>query len=116
MLRSLQKYLRSLQNLLRSLRILLRSLQNLLSSTTLDDEKRVKKQEKVMVFLNHHYKPSLLKLLLYNRLEAKVMDCGYFSIFEWKKFLSAFTHFYQFAEEGNNPLIYNNFCHYNQRR
>ena len=52
-----------LQNLLRSLRILLRSLQNLPSSTTLDDEKRVKKQEIVMVFLNHHYKPSLLKLL-----------------------------------------------------
>ena len=77
-----------LQNLLRSLRILLRSLQNLLSSTTLDDEKRVKKQEKVMVFLNHHYKPSLLKHLMRKRLEAKVMDCGYFSLFVWKIFLS----------------------------
>ena len=63
--RLFMKFLR-LQNLLRSLRILLRSLQNLLSSTTLDDEKRVKKQEKVMVFLNHHYKPPLLKLLWHN--------------------------------------------------
>ena len=102
--------------MLRGLRILLRSLQNLLSSTTLDDEKRVKKQEKVMVFLNHHYKPSLLKLLLHNRLEAKVMDCGYFSIFEWKKFLSALVPFYQFAEEGVNLLKYKHFNHHDPSR
>ena len=50
-------------NLLKSLRILLRSLQNLLNGTTLNAKICVKKQEKVMVFLNHHYKPSLLKLL-----------------------------------------------------
>ena len=61
---------------------MLRSLQILLNSTSQDAENLVKKQEKVMVFLNHHYKPSLLKLLCHNRLETKVMDCGYFSIFE----------------------------------
>ena len=71
-----------LQNLLRSLRIFLQSLQILLNNATQDTKNHVKKQEKVMVFLNHHYKPSLLKPLWHNWLEAKVMDCGCFSIFE----------------------------------
>jgi len=68
--------------LLKSLRILLRSLHILQNNATQGTKNRVKKQEKVMVFLNHHHKPSLLNILIYNRLEAKVMDCGYFSIFE----------------------------------
>ena len=82
-----------LQNSLRSLRILLRSLQILLNSTSQDAENLVKKQEKVMVFLNHHYKPSLIKLLQHNRLEAKVMDCGCFSFFAWKKFSATTQNF-----------------------
>ena len=43
-----------------------------------------KKRQKfgVMVFLNHHYKPSLFNLLFFRMLKAKVMDCGLFSIFE----------------------------------
>ena len=36
----------------------------------------------VMVFLNHHYKPSLFNLLYFRMLKAKVMDCGLFSNFE----------------------------------
>lgn len=36
----------------------------------------------VMVFLNHHYKPSLFNWLCFSSLKAKVMDCGLFSIFE----------------------------------
>ncbi|MBO4464830.1 MAG: hypothetical protein J5797_11660 [Prevotella sp.] len=79
--------------MLRSLRILLQSLQNLLRSTAQEAKNLVKKQEKVMVFLNHHYKPSLLKLLAYNRLDAKVMDCGFFSLFAWKKFSSTTENF-----------------------
>jgi len=35
-----------------------------------------------MVFLNHHYKPSLFNVLYLNSLKAKVMDCGLFSFFE----------------------------------
>ena len=77
-----------LQNLLRRLRSLLRRLQNLLNSTSQDAENLVKKQEKVMVFLNHHHKPSLLKQLMHKRLDAKVMDCGYFSLFVRNIFLS----------------------------
>ena len=102
--------------MLRSLRILLRSLQILLNSTSQDAENLVKKQEKVMVFLNHHYKPSLLKLLWHNRLETKVMDCGYFSIFEWKKFLSAFAPFYQFTGKVGNLLKYKSFRRLNPSR
>ena len=68
--------------MLRSLRIFLRSLQILLNNTIQDAKILVKKQEKVMVFSNHHHKPSLLNILIYNSLEAKVMDCGYFSNFE----------------------------------
>ena len=71
-----------LQNLLRSLLSLLRSLQILLNNASQDAKNLVKKQEKVMVFLNHHHKPSLLNLLCFRMLKAKVMDCGYFSIFE----------------------------------
>ena len=40
-----------------------------------------------MVFLNHHYKPSLFNILYFRMLKAKVMDCGLFSLFEYFFFL-----------------------------